>query len=74
MSLIPRAEAVRRNAAKRKPNAPEANRASILADAIDEFASKTSFLHPNLGRPPTVTSRLAKQVRATACMASTDRP
>src|SRR6478752_9434373 len=39
MSLIPRAEAVR-NAAMRKPKAPEANRASIIAAAIDEFAAR----------------------------------
>src|SRR6185436_12981261 len=40
MSLIPRTEASRRNAAMRKPKAPEANRASIVAAAIDEFASR----------------------------------
>jgi AcrR family transcriptional regulator len=38
MSLIPRTEAGRRNAAMRKPKAPEANRAGIVAAAIDEFA------------------------------------
>src|SRR5262249_7448197 len=36
MSLIPRAE----TAAMRKPKAPEANRARIVAAAIDEFASR----------------------------------
>jgi AcrR family transcriptional regulator len=40
MSLIPRAETLRRNAAMRKPKAPEANRASMLAAAIDEFAAR----------------------------------
>jgi AcrR family transcriptional regulator len=44
MSLIPRAvtraEPVRRNAAMRKPKAPAANRASIVAAAIDEFAAR----------------------------------
>jgi AcrR family transcriptional regulator len=40
MSLIPRAEAGRRNAAMRKPKAPEANRAGIVAAAIDEFAAR----------------------------------
>src|ERR1043165_4601791 len=44
MSLIPRAmhraEPLRRNAAMRKPKAPEANRASIIAAAIDEFAAR----------------------------------
>jgi AcrR family transcriptional regulator len=44
MSLIPRAEPrgreKRRNAAMRKPKAPEANRASIVAAAIDEFAAR----------------------------------
>jgi AcrR family transcriptional regulator len=40
MSLIPRAETGRRNAAMRKPKAPEANRASMLAAAIDEFAAR----------------------------------
>jgi AcrR family transcriptional regulator len=39
MSLIPRAEAGR-SAAMRKPKAPEANRASILAAAIAEFAAR----------------------------------
>ena len=40
MSLIPRAEPLRRNAAMRKPKAPAANRASMLAAAIDEFAAR----------------------------------
>src|SRR3954468_21386828 len=40
MSLIPRAETMRRNAAMRKPKAPEANRAGIVAAAIDEFAAR----------------------------------
>jgi AcrR family transcriptional regulator len=40
MSLIPRAETLRRNAAMRKPKAPEANRAGIVAAAIDEFAAR----------------------------------
>jgi AcrR family transcriptional regulator len=42
MSLIPRGEARgrERNAAMRKPKAPEANRASIVAAAIDEFAAR----------------------------------
>ncbi len=40
MSLIPRAEAPRRTAAMRKPKAPEANRARIVAAAIDEFAAR----------------------------------
>jgi AcrR family transcriptional regulator len=40
MSLIPRAEAGRRTAAMRKPKAPEANRAHIVAAAIDEFAAR----------------------------------
>ena len=40
MSLIPRAEGSRRTAAMRKPKAPEANRASIIAAAIDEFAAR----------------------------------
>ena len=44
MSLIPRAEPrgreKRRTAAMRKPKAPEANRASIVAAAIDEFAAR----------------------------------
>src|SRR4029077_5707282 len=44
MSLIPRAEGrgreKPRNAAMRKPKAPEANRASMLAAAIDEFAAR----------------------------------
>jgi AcrR family transcriptional regulator len=40
MSLIPRAETLRRNAAMRKPKAPAANRAGIVAAAIDEFASR----------------------------------
>jgi AcrR family transcriptional regulator len=38
MSLIPRG--VERGAARRKPKAPEANRASIIAAAIDEFAAR----------------------------------
>jgi AcrR family transcriptional regulator len=40
MSLIPRVEPGRRTAAMRKPKAPEANRAGILAAAIDEFAAR----------------------------------
>jgi AcrR family transcriptional regulator len=45
MSLIPAIEAKRgrgrvRNAAMRKPKAPEQNRASIVAAAIDEFAAR----------------------------------
>ncbi len=44
MSLIPRGEGrgreKARNAAMRKPKAPEANRASIVAAAIDEFAAR----------------------------------
>jgi AcrR family transcriptional regulator len=44
MSLIPRAEArgrdKPRNAAMRKPKAPEASRAGILAAGIDEFAGR----------------------------------
>src|SRR5262245_58293949 len=44
MSLIPRAEGrgreKPRNAAMRKPKAPEASRAGIVAAAIDEFASR----------------------------------
>ena len=44
MSLIPRGEArgreKQRNAAMRKPKAPAANRAGILAAAIDEFAAR----------------------------------
>jgi len=43
MSLIPRGEergARRPNAAMRKPKAPEANRAGIVAAAIDEFAAR----------------------------------
>jgi AcrR family transcriptional regulator len=44
MSLIPRAEARGRErlrrAAMRKPKAPEANRAGIVAAAIDEFAAR----------------------------------
>ena len=41
MSLIPRAEtAARRSAAMRKPKAPEANRARMVAAAIDEFAAR----------------------------------
>jgi len=44
MSLIPRGEArgreKLRNAAMRKPKAPEANRAHIVQAAIDEFASR----------------------------------
>lgn len=39
MSLIPRTDA-RRNAAMRKPKAPQANRASIVQAAIDEFAAR----------------------------------
>jgi len=44
MSLIPRAEGrgreKPRNAAMRKPKAPEASRAGIVAAAIDEFAAR----------------------------------
>jgi AcrR family transcriptional regulator len=44
MSLIPRAEGrgreKARHAAMRKPKAPEANRAGIVAAAIDEFAAR----------------------------------
>jgi AcrR family transcriptional regulator len=40
MSLIPRADQVRRTAAMRKPKAPAANRAGIVAAAIDEFAAR----------------------------------
>src|SRR5512145_2269463 len=44
MSLIPRAEARARDklrhAAMRKPKAPEASRAAIVAAAIDEFAAR----------------------------------
>src|SRR5215468_5350712 len=40
MSLIPRSENVRRTAAMRKPKAPEANRAGIVAAALDEFAAR----------------------------------
>src|SRR3954471_6615511 len=44
MSLIPRAEGrgreKARNAAMRKPKAPEASRAGIVAAAIDEFAAR----------------------------------
>jgi AcrR family transcriptional regulator len=44
MSLIPRAQGRgrdgRRNAAMRKPKAPAANRATIVAAAIDEFAAR----------------------------------
>jgi AcrR family transcriptional regulator len=42
MSLIPRVRGRedRRNAAMRKPKAPAANRASIIAAAIDEFAAR----------------------------------
>src|SRR4051812_42521130 len=46
MSLIPRGEAQRhpkdgaRHAAMRKPKAPEANRAIIIAAAMDEFAAR----------------------------------
>src|SRR4051812_43432153 len=44
MSLIPRGEtagrAKARNSAMRKPKAPAANRASIVAAAIDEFAGR----------------------------------
>lgn len=44
MSLIPRGEArgrpKARNAAMRKPKAPQANQASIVAAAIDEFAAR----------------------------------
>src|SRR3970040_283230 len=39
MSLIPRADAGR-SAAMRKPKAPEANRARIVAAAIAEFAAR----------------------------------
>src|SRR5436190_23369598 len=39
MSLIPRAEAAR-TSAMRKPKAPEANRARMVAAAIDEFAAR----------------------------------
>src|SRR5574341_2486846 len=41
MSLIPRADAAAaRSAAMRKPKAPAANRAGIVAAAIDEFAAR----------------------------------
>src|SRR3954463_15177679 len=44
MSLIPRASAAHgaasRSAAMRKPKAPEASRAGILAAALDEFAAR----------------------------------
>src|SRR5262245_45822827 len=40
MSLIPRADANPRSAAMRKPKAPQANRARMVAAAIDEFASR----------------------------------
>src|SRR5262245_28724253 len=40
MSLIPRTEAVRRTSAMRKPKAPAANRAGIIAAALDEFAAR----------------------------------
>src|SRR5262245_30118373 len=40
MSLIPRTESARRTAAMRKPKAPEANRAGIVAAALDEFAAR----------------------------------
>ena len=40
MSLIPRADTARRTAAMRKPKAPEANRAGIVAAALDEFAAR----------------------------------
>src|SRR5512134_30941 len=40
MSLIPRDEPGRRTAAMRKPKAPAANRAGIVAAAIDEFAAR----------------------------------
>ena len=43
MSLIPRTAIVKggaRNAAMRKPKAPEANRASMVAAATDEFAAR----------------------------------
>ena len=41
MSLTPRVEkGAGRHAAMRKPKAPEANRASILAAAVDEFAAR----------------------------------
>ena len=44
MSSIPRSvatdPAARRHAAMRKPKAPEANRARIVAAAIDEFAGR----------------------------------
>ena len=39
MSLIPRAEPAR-SAAMRKPKAPEANRARIVAAALEEFAAR----------------------------------
>jgi AcrR family transcriptional regulator len=40
MSLIPRTEAGARTAAMRKPKAPAANRAGIVAAALDEFAAR----------------------------------
>ncbi len=40
MSLIPSSAALRRTAAMRKPKAPEASRAGIVAAAIDEFAAR----------------------------------
>jgi AcrR family transcriptional regulator len=40
MSLIPRGAAAERSAAMRKPKAPEANRARIVAAALDEFAAR----------------------------------
>jgi AcrR family transcriptional regulator len=40
MSLIPRAEPGRRTAAMRKPKTPAANRAGIVAAALDEFAAR----------------------------------
>src|SRR4051795_11390090 len=40
MSLIPRVEAAPRGAAMRKPKAPEANRARIVAAALEEFAAR----------------------------------
>jgi AcrR family transcriptional regulator len=40
MSSIPRTDHARRTAAMRKPKAPAANRAGIVAAAIDEFAAR----------------------------------
>jgi len=40
MSLIPRVEAPVRSAAMRKPKAPQANRARIVAAALEEFAAR----------------------------------